>query len=46
MLRHVIKGSVAEVAREIIQLTCMDIFPRISLEQIAVLDKMETKNCQ
>ena len=38
-----IKGWVAEVAREITQLPCMDIFPSISLEQIAVLGKMETR---
>ena len=38
MPRHVIKAKAElqrEVAREIAQLPCMDIFPRISLEYIA-----------
>lgn len=43
MSRRVIKGCVAEVAKEITQLLYMDILPKIRSKEIAVLDKIEKR---
>ena len=43
MSRHVIKGCVAEVAKEITQLLYMDILLKIRSKEIAVLNKIEKR---